>query len=75
MTHQLAGSLEDILHPRGIAVVVEGANICARMRGVRKDDARMVTNTFLGEFKEDERIRQAFFAQIQLHSSPFDEFE
>lgn len=70
MTHQIAETLQEILHPRGIAVVVEGAHMCAMMRGVKKSEARMVTSTMLGAFRTDDRLRQDFFTQLQLHSFP-----
>lgn len=70
LTQQIAETLQEILHPRGIAVVVEGAHMCAMMRGVKKSEARMVTSTMLGAFRTDDRLRQDFFIQLQLHSSP-----
>jgi GTP cyclohydrolase IA len=72
MTQQIAETLEEILHPRGIAVVVEGAHLCAMMRGVKKSEARMVTSAMLGDFRTDDRLRQDFYAQLQLplHSTP-----
>lgn len=70
LTHQIAETLQDILHPRGIAVVVEGAHLCAMMRGVKKSEARMMTSTMLGAFRTDDRLRQDFFNQLQMHLSP-----
>jgi len=69
MTQQIAETLQEILHPRGIAVVVEGAHMCTIMRGVKKGEARMVTSAMLGVFHTDDRLRQDFFTQLQLHSS------
>jgi GTP cyclohydrolase IA len=69
LTQQIADTLQDILHPRGIAVVVEGAHLCAMMRGVKKNEARMMTSAMLGVFRADDRVRQDFFAQLQLRSS------
>ena len=70
MTSQIAKTLQGILHPRGVAVLVEGAHMCAMMRGVKKSEARMVTSAWLGAFQSDDRLRQDFFSQLQLHSSP-----
>jgi GTP cyclohydrolase IA len=70
MTQQIAETLQDILHPKGIAIVVEGAHLCAMMRGVKKGEARMVTSAMLGTFRSDDGLRQDFFSQLQLHSSP-----
>ena len=69
LTQQIAENLQDILHPRGIAVLVEGAHLCAMMRGVKKNEARMVTSSMLGACRTDDRLRQDFFNQLQLNSS------
>ena len=60
MTQQIAEALDVILQPKGVAVVVEGAHMCAMMRGVKKADARMITNTLLGDFKTNEQLRNNF---------------
>jgi GTP cyclohydrolase I len=69
MTRQIADFLEEVLHPRGVAVVVEGAHLCAMMRGVRKANARMVTSAVLGGFKSDARTRSEFFEHIRKTGS------
>ena len=66
LTQQIAETLQEIIHPRGIAVVVEGAHLCAMMRGVKKSEARMITSATLGAFRTDDRLRQDFFNQLQL---------
>lgn len=68
LTQQIAETLEDILHPKGVAVMVEGAHMCAMMRGVKKSETRMVTTAMLGAFRSDDRLRQDFFAQLQIAS-------
>ena len=65
MTQQIAQTLEDILHPRGIAVLVEGAHMCAMMRGVKKSEASMVTSAMLGSFREDDRLRGEFYDMLR----------
>ncbi len=65
LTQQIAETLQDILHPRGVAVIVEGAHLCAMMRGVKKSEARMVTSAMLGVFREDEARRNDFYNQMQ----------
>ncbi len=65
MTQQIADTLQEVLHPRGIAVVIEGAHLCAMMRGVKKSEARMITSAMLGDFRTDERLRQEFFNHLQ----------
>jgi GTP cyclohydrolase I len=69
MTRQIADFLNDVLHPRGVAVVVEGAHLCSMMRGVRKANARMVTSAVIGGFKSDARTRSEFFEHIRKTAS------
>ena len=64
MTLQIAEALNDILRPRGVAVLVEGSHMCAMMRGVKKAEASMVTSATLGAFDEDERIYRQFTSQL-----------
>jgi GTP cyclohydrolase I len=63
MTAQIAHTLNDILQPKGVAVLVEGSHLCARMRGVKKEEAEMVTRLTLGVFEQDRDLRQEFFSQ------------
>ena len=64
MTRQIAEFLNETLHPRGVAVVCEGYHMCAAMRGVKKANARMVTNAMLGLFKSNFNTRQEFLSSI-----------
>lgn len=65
MTSQIANLLDETLHPRGVAVVLEGSHMCAMMRGVKKSQANMTTQSLLGEFKLDAARRAEFFAQLK----------
>lgn len=64
MTTEIAQLIDQVLQPRGVAVFVEGAHMCSMMRGVKKSDATMTTNVFLGAFKEDKDLRAEFLAQV-----------
>jgi GTP cyclohydrolase I len=64
MTAQIANFLQDLLHPKGVAVVVEGSHMCAMMRGVKKSETNMVTRTMLGEFQLDAALRSELMAMI-----------
>jgi GTP cyclohydrolase I len=64
MTAQIAEFLTEVLHPKGVAVLVEGAHMCAMMRGVKKSDVHMTTRKMLGAFKEDVFLRSDFLAQV-----------
>lgn len=65
MTRQVAQVIEDVLDPHGVAVAVEGLHMCSMMRGVRKANARMVTSTMLGSFRENPKTRAEFMSLIQ----------
>jgi GTP cyclohydrolase I len=64
LTTQIAEFLEQVVHPLGVAVVVEGAHMCSIMRGVKKAEASMVTSAMLGEFKTDPEKRKEFMGHI-----------
>lgn len=54
MTHEIADFIQDLLHPRGVAVIVTGSHMCSMMRGVNKPDAKMVTQVMYGAFQDRE---------------------
>ena len=64
MTRQIAEFMDEVLHPKGVAVVIEGSHLCAMMRGVKKANARMVTSAMLGAFKTDARTRAEFLEHV-----------
>jgi GTP cyclohydrolase I len=70
MTRQIAEFLDELLHPAGVAVVIEGLHLCASMRGVRKHDARMTTSAMLGYFRKNIATRQEFLDNISRGSAP-----
>lgn len=64
LTAQIAKCIDDILKPRGVAVVVEAQHQCMTTRGVNKTNVKMVTNEMLGAFQTDDRIREEFLNVI-----------
>jgi GTP cyclohydrolase I len=64
MTRQIADTLQCALKPKGVGVVVEGRHMCMMMRGVQKDQAKMLTSTLLGEFKRNQKTREEFLALV-----------
>ena len=64
MTSEIAVFLQDTLHPKGVAVIVEGQHMCAMMRGVKKSETNMLTRKFLGQFKDDAQLRGEFIAHV-----------
>ncbi len=64
MTRQIADLIQEILEPKGVAVVVEGIHMCSMMRGVKKHDARMTTSAMHGAFRTNLATRQEFLDNI-----------
>jgi GTP cyclohydrolase I len=64
MTRQIADFLNDVLHPQGVAIIVEGMHMCSIMRGVKKANATMVTSALLGVFKENSKTRAEFIEHV-----------
>ena len=64
MTSQIANAINNVLEPKGVAVVVEGNHQCMTTRGVHKPDVTMVTSTMLGAFRDDPSTRREFLAFI-----------
>lgn len=62
MTAEIADTLDRVLRPRGVAVVVEARHGCMNSRGVRACGARLVTTRFLGAFRESAQARCEFLA-------------
>ncbi|QPC87592.1 GTP cyclohydrolase I FolE [Mesorhizobium sp. NBSH29] len=59
MTAQIAGVIQEVLQPRGVAVMIEAEHMCMAMRGIRKQGSTTLTSTFTGSFKNspEEQIR------------------
>src|SRR5687768_14801743 len=66
MTAQIAQVIQDVLHPRGVGVVIEGAHECMTTRGVHKRGVSMITSKMLGSFREDARTRAEFLQFIDV---------
>lgn len=64
MTSQIADFLEQELGAKGVYVVCEGVHFCMTSRGVRKQDASMITSAVRGIFKEDAKARAEFLKLI-----------
>ncbi|MCR9247271.1 MAG: GTP cyclohydrolase I FolE [bacterium] len=64
LTMQIANGLNDVLKPRGVAVVIEASHLCMMMRGVAKQNSSTVTSCLLGLFRKDERTRAEFLRLI-----------
>jgi GTP cyclohydrolase I len=64
LTAQIANALQEVLQPRGVAVVIEAAHQCMTTRGVRKSDVAMVTSRMLGIFRDNGDTRREFLTMI-----------
>jgi len=65
LSAQIANCIQQILEPKGVAVVIEAAHQCMTTRGVHKPGVTMVTSMMLGAFREDSRTRREFLAMIR----------
>jgi GTP cyclohydrolase I len=63
LTAEIAEALDAALQPAGVAVAIEATHACMTTRGVRKEDALMVTTKMLGVFREDQHRRE-FLAAV-----------
>ncbi len=68
LTAQIANTINEVLQPRGVAVVIEANHQCMSTRGVHKPGASMVTSRMLGAFRDDPSTRREFLAMIQARS-------
>lgn len=68
MTAEIAKTIERVLEPRGVAVVIEGTHECMTTRGVHNCGVSMVTSHMLGAFRERPETRQEFLAGLSLRS-------
>ena len=64
LTVQVADFLMERLEPKGVACVIEATHLCTMMRGVRKQEATMVTSSMTGTFRRDARTRAEFMGLI-----------
>ena len=64
LTVQVADFLMERLEPKGVACVIEATHLCTMMRGVKKQEATMVTSSMTGTFRRDARTRAEFMGLI-----------
>lgn len=67
MTVEIAQTLNDLLNPLGVAVVIEGIHLCSVMRGVQKPRNKMVTSELIGAFQTNHKTREEFMMHISRH--------
>lgn len=64
MTAQIANTLDEVLQPKGVAVVVEATHQCMTTRGVKKSGVTMVTSRMLGAFRDNSKTRREFLSIV-----------
>jgi GTP cyclohydrolase I len=65
LTTQIATTLNDMLQPRGVAVVIEAIHLCMVVRGVEKQNSKAVTSAMLGVFRDRAETRAEFLSLIR----------
>ena len=65
MTAQIANAIDEVLKPKGVAVVVEASHQCMTTRGVHKSGVGMVTSRMLGVLRDDPTTRREFLSIIE----------
>ena len=68
LTVEIANTLDHILQPRGVAVVVNADHQCMQCRGVMEPNAKTTTSHLIGEFLNNPTLRQEFYNILQLRS-------
>ncbi len=60
MSWQIANTLNDAIKPHGLGIIIETSHLCMMMRGVEKQNSRMVTSVMLGQMRRDANTRSEF---------------
>ena len=71
LTSQIAETLEEILQPKGVAVVVEAIHLCMMMRGVAQQNSFAITSSLRGVFESDSKTRSEFMDLIRHQKQAF----
>jgi len=69
ITAEIANTLDRVLRPHGVAVIVEAAHGCMTSRGVHQSKATMLTSRMLGAFRDRPETRQEFLSAIDLRGA------
>ncbi|MFA6528480.1 MAG: GTP cyclohydrolase I FolE [Candidatus Gracilibacteria bacterium] len=65
LTQQIADAIEDVLHPRGVAVIIEAKHFCMMARGVEKQSSNVTTSALRGLFKKKVNTRNEFLELVK----------
>ena len=70
LTAQIANTINEVLQPRGVAVIIEAQHQCMSTRGIHKTGVGMVTSRMLGVFRTDGETRRELLSMINSSGSP-----
>ncbi len=65
LTAQIADSIQSVLEPRGVAVMIEAEHMCMAMRGIKKSGSTTLTTTFTGAFRDDPHEQMHFMTLVR----------
>ena len=68
LTRQIGLTIDEVLKPKGVAVLIEAEHHCMCTRGVHKTNSVMTTSSFTGVFKTDRQVRKEFFKMLRKKS-------
>ena len=69
LTTQIAETIQKVIEPQGVGVVIEARHLCMMMRGVEKQHSEAVTSSMLGCFRNEEETRSEFLSLIRSRSN------
>ncbi|MBI3946459.1 MAG: GTP cyclohydrolase I FolE [Armatimonadetes bacterium] len=65
LTHQIANAMHEALNPLGVGVVMEARHLCMMIRGVEKQNSKLITSDVMGAFRSDPRTRDEFMRLLR----------
>lgn len=66
MTAQVAATIQKVLQPKGVAILIDAAHQCMTTRGIKKPNVSMITTSFTGVFDTDKDLRDRFYQHIKM---------
>ncbi|MBI3667992.1 MAG: GTP cyclohydrolase I FolE [Acidobacteria bacterium] len=71
LTNQIAQTIQEVIEPRGVGVVIEARHFCMMMRGVEKQHSAAITSAMLGAFRTRQKTREEFLSLISHKANGF----
>ncbi len=68
MTRQIAETIQEMVNPQGVAVILEARHFCMMMRGVEKQHSGTTTSAMLGAFRENKETRAELLSLLGNHA-------